>query len=326
MLTIHGIRGMGSKLTTTAFAGAMLTSLLAVASRGAEPQPSAADLQTFSSEDGQSYFALSMMPPADAAKQSQPRDIVILFDTSASQIGVYRDAAFSALEACLAKLDPKDRVQLFAADLEARPMTKEFVGAGSSELKAAVLALRNESPLGSTDMENVVRTAASKFDKSHLDNRVLFYIGDGMSSANLIGTDSFRSLVGELSKARTPVSSYAIGPQIDGRLLAALANQTGGNLYIAESMTKANEAEKVSADRATEENMRRSANVGATMAAWAHATVFWPTSCNWPSRIRPGVSEEPDAPPLRPRHDFDWKLACTFNQCRRAYGPVYCRW
>ena len=65
--------------------------------RGAEPQPTA-ELSTYATEDGQSYFALSLMPPADAAKQSQPRDIVILFDTSASQIGVYRDAALSGFE------------------------------------------------------------------------------------------------------------------------------------------------------------------------------------------------------------------------------------
>ncbi|HEX4413867.1 MAG TPA: hypothetical protein VH107_09595 [Lacipirellulaceae bacterium] len=273
------------KFTTAALALALFTSANAATAPATETQHSSADLSTYATEDGQSYFALSLMPPADAAPQPQARDIVILFDTSASQIGAFRDSALSALEACLAKLNPKDRVQLFAADLEARPMTKGFVAAGSAELKTAVQALRNESPLGSTDVENVLRTAASKFEKGQSDNRVLFYIGDGMSSANLLGTDSFRSLVGDLAKAHIPVSSYAIGPQIDGRLLASLANQTGGNLYIAEPMTKANDAEKITADRATEENIRRSANVGEDMANWAQATVFWPTSCTWPTEL-----------------------------------------
>ena len=99
------------------------------------------------------------------ADQAQPRDIVIVFDTSASQTGVYRETGIAALEACLAKLTPTDRVQLLAADLEARPLTEKFVAAGSAELKAAVHALRNEPPLGSTDMENVLKTAASKFEK-----------------------------------------------------------------------------------------------------------------------------------------------------------------
>ena len=177
-------------------------------------------------------------------------------------------------------------------------------------------ALRKESPLGSTDIENVLRTAASKFDKNHLDNRVLFYIGDGMSSANLLGTDSFRSLVGDLSKARTPVSSYAIGPQIDGRLLAALANQTGGMLYIAEQMTKANDAEKITAERANEENLRRSENVGAEMANWAHATVFWPTSCTWPTELGQVYPKIADTASFRPRFDRDWHACRSFDQSR----------
>ena len=45
-------------------------------------------------------------------------------------------------------------------------MTKKFVAAGSADLKAAVEALRKESPLGSTDMENVLRTAAVEIRQS----------------------------------------------------------------------------------------------------------------------------------------------------------------
>ncbi len=285
MLTVQRIRGLISNSIRGTVAVVVASSAIVAAVRGAEAQQPTAELATFASEDGQTFFALSVMPPAAAAQPAPPRDIVILFDTSASQTGVYRDTALAALESCLAKLNPNDRVQLLAADLEAHPMTKEFLAAGSSELKAAVQSLRNETPLGSTDMENVLRTAASKFDQARPEGRVLFYMGDGLSSANLLGSDSFRSLVGELSQARIPVSSYAIGPQTDGRLLAALANQTGGNLYIAEPMVAANDAEKITEARAMEENARRGSTVGASLANWAHATVFWPANVTWPSEL-----------------------------------------
>src|SRR5262249_50104761 len=131
MLTVHRIRGMVSKFTLTALALAIVTAAVAQTAIAGETQRASAELSTYATDDGQSYFALSIMPPIEAATQSQPRDIVILFDTSASQTGIFRDAAFSALESCLAKLNPNDRVQLFAADLEARPMTKGFVSAGS---------------------------------------------------------------------------------------------------------------------------------------------------------------------------------------------------
>lgn len=284
MLTVHRFRGLISNFVKCASAAAVAFSAIAVAAYAADSKQSAADLATYASEDGQTFFALSVMPPADA-QQSQPRDIVILFDTSASQTGVYRETSLAALEAFVAKLGPKDRVQLFAADLEARPITKSFVAAGSAEMKAAVESLRNEPPLGSTDMENVLRTVAAKFDKDRPEGRALIYIGDGVSSANLLGTDSFRTLVSELTSAHIPVSSYAIGPQTDGRLLAALANQTGGNLYVAEQMAFANEMEKVTGARANDENTRRGGAVGATLADWAHATVYWPTNVVLPSEL-----------------------------------------
>ena len=69
--------------------------------------------------------------------KTKPRDVVILFDTSASQAGMYRETALAAVDACLAKLGPQDRVQIVAADLEARPITNTFLSADSDELRAA---------------------------------------------------------------------------------------------------------------------------------------------------------------------------------------------
>ena len=284
MLTVHGIRGVGSSVAMFAGSAAVALAMLVAAGRGNDSKPAGAELSTFAAEDGQTFFALSITPPA-VATAPQPHDVVILFDTSASQTGMFRETALAALEACVAKLDSTDRVQIVAADLEARPITEKFLPAKSEELKDAIKKLRNEPPLGSTDMENVLRTAATKFDKDRAEGRVVLYIGDGISNANLSETDSFRSLVDELSKARVSVSSYAIGPRIDGRLLAALANQTGGNLYIAEPLEQASEAEKITEARAIEENTRRGGTVGASMADWAHATVFWPTKVTWPSEL-----------------------------------------
>ncbi|MCC7475554.1 MAG: VWA domain-containing protein, partial [Pirellulales bacterium] len=269
----------------------------AVAAEGAGP---VAELKTVAGESGETFFALSISPPGGKAEVAE-RDVVILFDTSASQTGAYRETALSALEACLTKLGAKDRVQILAVDLDARPMTAEFVSAGSSELQAAVESLRGESPLGSTDMEGVLRAAVARFDTARPEGRVLLYIGDGRSSANLLGGKSFAALVGELAKSHVSVSSYAIGPQIDGQLLAALANQTGGNLYVAEPLSVADEVEKISAERAREENLRRGAEVGARMAEWAHARVYWPTEVTWPTAL--GEVYPTTMPPLRSDRD-----------------------
>jgi tetratricopeptide (TPR) repeat protein len=259
-----------------------------------------AELHTYDRSDGQTFYALSLTPPtSEAAKE--PCEVVILFDTSASQTGSYRDTSFAALEGCIAKLRPEDRVQLLAVDLDARAITTQFVPAGSAELRAAVDKLHNESPLGSTDMESVLRTAATQFGKETKSNRAVLYIGDGMSTANLLGTQSFGEVVKQLRAAHVPVSSYAIGPRRDGELLAALANQTGGNLYIDDPMAAADESAGVSADRAAQENLRRGASVGGMLADWARANVIWAGQVSYPAEL--GIAYPKQTPPLRSDRD-----------------------
>jgi hypothetical protein len=285
MSTVCWVRGKGFRWVRATCLFALSVAFSGASAVAAEPGKSNADLATFQRDDGQTYFALSLTPPADVVQAHEPHDVVILFDTSASQVGAYRDTALAAVEACIAKLGPQDRVQLIAVDLDARPITKEFLPANSAELRTALNSLRQEPPLGSTDMEQALKSAVSRFDKTRPNGRTLLYVGDGQSAANLLGTDAFRQLVGALTAARVSVSSFAIGPQCDGRLLAALANQTGGNLYIAEPLVQADEAAKVSNQRASEENSRRGAEVGAKMAAWTQATVLWPTNMQWPNQF-----------------------------------------
>jgi hypothetical protein len=262
----------------------------------AEPE---AQLITYDAEGGPTYFALSLTPASDQAAEAS--DVVILFDTSASQTGAYRETAFAALEAAVAKLRPQDRVQLLAADLDARSLTEKLLPAGSAELRAAIAKLRDELPLGSTDMEGVLGAATSKFEAGAKTNRTILYIGDGMSTANLLGTDRFRQLVEQLRAARISVNSFALGPRRDAALLAAIANQTGGNLYVDEPMELADDATGVSVDRANEENLRRGAKIGEQLADWTRATVIWPQQVTLPAELSE-VLPNP-MPPLRSDRD-----------------------
>ena len=146
-----------------------------------------AQLENFLAEDGQAYFALTM-PPVESSADA-PRDVVVLFDTSASQAGFYRDTAIAALEKCLASLQEGDRVQVVAVDLAARPMNDVLAPASSKVVAEAVEALRREPPLGSTDMELALRSASDLFDAEANQSRTVVYIGDGMSPANLLETE-----------------------------------------------------------------------------------------------------------------------------------------
>ena len=129
----------------------------------ARAQSANARLGTYE-QGGQEYFALSLMPQV-AADPSQRNDVVILVDTSASQAGRYRAEEMAALQSMLATFAPGDRVQLMAVDMKAMPMSAGFVAPQGPEMQAALAKLNGRTPLGATDLEAGLRTAAASLPR-----------------------------------------------------------------------------------------------------------------------------------------------------------------
>jgi len=205
--------------------------VVAVVCNAAPPLGSeAAQIATYQKAAGDNYFALSLRPTEvpDAPGKSE---IVVLFDTSASQTGLYREDALVALKAFVASLGEDQRVKLAAVDLNTRDLTSGFVGGNSEAMQAAIAKLEKRAPLGSTDLSSGLNSAVDSFSDAGSARHVI-YIGDGMSKANWMAEGEFGSLVNHLTTNQVSVTSYAIGPQRDNFVLAALANQTGGNLVI----------------------------------------------------------------------------------------------
>ncbi len=228
-------------------------------------------------------------------------DVVVLVDTSASQQGAYREAELAAMEAMLAGVRPSDRVQILAVDLNARPLAKGFAAAGSDEIAQAVAAVRKQTPLGSTDVAAAVTAAAAQFEQAGSKNRAVIYIGDGVSKANLLDSPTLSHVIDQLRSGRMPMSSYAIGPEVDGNLLAVLANHSGGNLYVAEPLVWQDEKAGVSDARAREENARAAAAAGKNLAMWSRGTVMWPEKAQLPDQM--GQVYPSTFPPLRSDRD-----------------------
>ncbi|MDZ4819542.1 MAG: VWA domain-containing protein, partial [Planctomycetota bacterium] len=186
-------------------------------------------------KDGESYFAISLQPAAKVVEPAVANDIVVLFDTSASQTGSYREKAFEVLRATLATLGDQDRVHLYSVDIAAVPMTSTFVPARGVEIDAALAKLAKRAPLGSTDIPAVIEAAVNSYgpakEGTSVGPRTALYIGDGVNNAGVNG-EELRKSFDQARAARVSVNSYAIGPQVNAELLAALANQTGGMLVV----------------------------------------------------------------------------------------------
>ncbi|HEX7376762.1 MAG TPA: vWA domain-containing protein, partial [Pirellulales bacterium] len=223
-------------------------------------------------------FALQLTPQV-AAPKTQRLDLVVVFDTSASQAGIHRAKALGALRALLSSLDAGDRVGLAAADVNAMPLTRSLAPAASPEIKQALTALEKRVPLGSTDMRQALETALPLVLSSNQAGRakVVLYIGDGFSTANPVLNPALERISKQFKQARVSFSSYAIGPRVAANLLGALSKQTGG-VFVPD-------------------DERGDAQFGGYLAAVCRSVVVWPTKAKLPRALSEVYPRE--MPPLR---------------------------
>lgn len=216
-MTLNGTRRLFSLIVAAA------VSTTAFGLEGTKHLEGTARLQTFRADDGTSYYALLVKPKQNVGPAI--RRHVVLFDTSASQAGEHRDHGLAVLENLIKRFDAREQVALYAVDVQTKALTNSFVSAKSPELTAAVNQLKKRIPLGATNLEQALRgvLAESKGQPTSVT-----YIGDGLSTANLILTSDMKDIVADCRDKKVVVNSYAVGPNRDLELLGILAVQTGG--------------------------------------------------------------------------------------------------
>ena len=252
----------------------------------AKASETGSNLKTYRDVDGQTYFALALRPEVEPVQQKN-RDILVLVDTSASQTGLFREDTLEAVRSLAGGLRAGERVNIMAIDLKVVPMTKGFVAPGSKALAKGLVRLKSRTPLGATDLVGGLNTAAKLFEDNG-NARSIVYIGDGMSRANAMAFDELDPLVQKLAANRISINSYAIGLRRDIDLLAVLANNSGGSLFL--------DGPGISAQDA-----------GSATLQLARGTVVWPTNVEWSSSITQSFPAR--MPPLR--YDRDTVLIGT---------------
>lgn len=181
---------------------------------------------SYQNGEGEHYYALELKAQRLPADVHSGKQIAILFDTSASQVGEHRIQALAVLKSLLTELPNDATVAIYAVDVQCTPFMNEFVKPQSRQAKLAVASLANRAPLGATDLSQAFKTATQGLANQPV--RSIIYVGDGMSSAKLISGPEMVALTRQLAKQHVSVHSYAVGPKKDLRLLGTLGVYTGG--------------------------------------------------------------------------------------------------
>ena len=257
-----------------------LSLAIALVTTAVSAQNHEARLATFDSSTGETAFALSLT--ADMGATSSAAKVVIFVDTSASQIAEFREDSFKALKAVLTGLDPQDQVQLYAMDIDPVPLTDSFVAADSSQINVAIQQLNDRLPLGATDIAAMLERSVQAL-KGNENNKNVIYIGDGVSRGALLATERFESMINDLAKNQIAFSTFAIGPERDIKMLATLANHTGGNVFV------------------DTDDIGSTDQAAAGLVRTVRGTVMWPTRIEKPTEM---TEVFPSAlPPLRSDRD-----------------------
>lgn len=230
---------------------------------------------------GETSFALSIGPESQVRQRAS--DVIVFVDTSASQTGAYKRDSIEMLRGFVRNLSGDDRISIYAVDLESVPLFRGFVNPLDDKVQVSIENLVNRVALGSTDMESMIETAIKSFESDDSRNRNVIYIGDGISRAGILHTDSFTKAVTQLAEKQISVSSFAIGPERNIALLAALANNSGGNIVIDTDATNS------------------VSNGSVALAETVHGSVFWPETAKLPEHlveVYPGK-----CPPMRTDRD-----------------------
>lgn len=204
--------GVGGLCSTTAWAGSV---------------PSSSVWQRVTAE-GESYQAIVLrsdeLPGAVA-----PKTHAVLVDTSASQAGEHRQLALKLVAELLKQLPADHRIQLWAVDVSAEPLTAAIVAPNSAEMQAGLKALHQRIPLGATDLAGGLKTVLQALPANQPASVV--YIGDGQSGAQTVDGTTLTNLANEYRQRQTSITSYGVGPMLHMQLLGSLAVQTGGNVH-----------------------------------------------------------------------------------------------
>ncbi|MCO5170603.1 MAG: tetratricopeptide repeat protein [Planctomycetes bacterium] len=198
---------------------------LEVRLRVARP-PSGVTLASHRRADDGYFLLLLDAPPLPAPAQPGPLDVLVLADTSASVSGPARAAQERFVSALLEALGPDDTFDLAVFDADVRWAHGRSTAPTPAAREAALGLLLGRAPLGWTDLDRAVASAAGRAGpRTHI-----IYVGDGAVTTGDADAAAFARRAPSLYKGQGVFHAVVPGAQREAAALKAIAALGGGSV------------------------------------------------------------------------------------------------
>ena len=182
-------------------------------------------LVTYKTQKDETYFALQLQPKLQANAR-MPRDILLLVDTSASQASAPLEMSRKVAGLFAESLQAEDRLSIMTISNDSKQISRGF--RKKEDAIASVSELAKEYASGGTNLKKGISDAISSFESIAGRQRVLVFMGDGMSIAGPIDGADRAGLCKEMIGKEVVFFPVPIGSRMDPANLHGLASGTGG--------------------------------------------------------------------------------------------------
>jgi Mg-chelatase subunit ChlD/tetratricopeptide (TPR) repeat protein len=174
------------------------------------------------------YVALLLRPELPRRAEYQPRDYVLLVDTSRSMIGENYRRAVAVVERTIREMDRHDRVAVLGCDSECQSWPGGYQSPGDASAEAAGRFLRGIEPEGASDLALAIERAAALRERNSSRALRLVYVGDGTPTVGPIHPALLRRAVTDALPRGASLSAVAIGSDADRKSLQTVTEVAGG--------------------------------------------------------------------------------------------------
>ncbi|HTV21301.1 MAG TPA: VWA domain-containing protein, partial [Polyangiaceae bacterium] len=181
------------------------------------------------------FVAMALKPALPLRARYEPRDYVLVVDTSRSMVGENYRRATQVVTRIIREMDRNDRVSVLGCDSTCVPEPNGMVAPGDAAADAAGRFLEGIEPEGASDLALAIERAASVSSRA-LEGRAdaterrlrIVYLGDGTPTVGPIHPALLERAVGLALPRGASLNAVAIGSDADRAALRTITRAGGG--------------------------------------------------------------------------------------------------